>query len=313
VNLKGTRVRVGGGGNLVRHVSSTADNEVVEVIEGDLDMVDRAERTAARYGRKYGVRHIAISPDQELSRDELAQMVDNIVSEFAGGTLDGRELAIVAHRKARADGSSVMHYHVMISETALDGSVLDSSHMYARHEKLSRVAEVAFGHALTQGRHNRAVAHALMEEGNVAVAEAIRPLTEGPPAVANFSSKALAKSKRLGVDLPGISRQLAAVADAPLEQRAAVMADLERDHPGLSFEKGDRRPVVLMRFEGEDISNANKALGIKAAQVDAILEMKGTADAGLRRTDAPGVQLGRLPGAGTRARPRTGRTTRFGS
>ncbi|WP_407474766.1 hypothetical protein [Sulfitobacter sp. PM12] len=284
MNLKQTRIAIGGAKNAVGHIHKTDENESVRVLEGDVnDILVGAELDARALGRSKSVRHIVISPDQELTDDQRNEAIQMIRDEFAMGD---RPIYLVEHVKARADGTKIPHFHGLVPETYGSGAQIDHAHFKRRNEKLARKMELAFGHNLTKGKHNKSVYNALNADGDKATAAAIKHLTEEKPALAKYGDKSHQKAKRAGYNLPSISEALTALQGAAPADIAAGLNELCEAH-GVTVQKSDRRAAILIVGEdGTVLKNANRSLKIKAAQVDSILENVGKDNENDRPTHA---------------------------
>ena len=84
MNLKMTRIAVGGAKNAVGHIHKTDENESVRVLEGDVnDILVDAELDARALGRSKSVRHVVISPDQELTAEQRNEAIQMIRDELS--------------------------------------------------------------------------------------------------------------------------------------------------------------------------------------------------------------------------------------
>ena len=270
--FKTTRIKTGGAENVVRHVQKTVENEEVHLLEGDPDDIEYiTDSRAAAHRRMYSVRHTSLSPDQELSPEQEKWLFDAYKKEWGA---EGRDVVIYKHIKDRADGSKIPHYHILINEVAPGGRVLDNKMMFGRNEKISRLAEIEFGHDLTKGRHNKAVMHALMDEGKFEQAVAMNLLTKGSPALSRFSSRAHQIAKRNGVDLAAVSFELAKINKIDVKSVGIALATAEKSLTSLKFEIGDNGRDLVMRANGEFICSMNRMLKVTTEFNDQILFFK---------------------------------------
>lgn len=261
-----TRMASGTGGNGVAHVLKMDENELVEVLDGDEEMLLMMDQTAKKTrgkGGKYGVRHFTISPDQEVGEDFFERMMDIINEEY---DLSDREFFAVRHTKMRADGSKEPHFHLLVSEQNLSGDVMDAEFNYQKNEMLSRRLEFECGHEMTKGKHNVWAQAALRERGLDHIADAMDHLTKGPLKSAAFSKNNYQAAKRLGVDLPKLSMEMKFISDLPMNERAEKLSALEEKY-NVQFSQGQKRSVLIITDNrGELIGNANKAAGVKGAK-----------------------------------------------
>lgn len=272
MNLIQTRISGGGASNAVAHVLKMDGNEAVQVLEGSPEEAFMAEAMAMADGHKYGLRHIVINPDQELSQEQLDWMIDQINQEY--GFADDDPMMLVKHDKIRSDGSNVEHYHLLRASSSIEGKVYDAYNLQKRNELIARKSEIEFGHVQTRGKHNTYVYHQLLSRGDEVTADQIKHLTKGAPAHAKFGSKSKAKAERKGVDLPAISHAIAELKNKTPSEMARGLSNLEKQHPSITIDRGDRRNVIVVRAAGEVLLNANKSLAIKAKAVAEILKIK---------------------------------------
>lgn len=254
--LKQTRVQVGGSGSLLAHITNEEDNDLVTVLHGNDSIPGDGDIIARMNNRKYGNRHIVISPQFALSPEQLNFVLALIFDELDPEGGIGDDYLLMQHNKRRHDGlHDAPHYHLVINESMTAGHQLNQQMMYLKNEKIARLCELEFGHPLTKGKHNKAVVKHLEENGYLAEAEALRVLTSGSPALAAFSSKQLRRAERMRVDLPGIYYQVRDISD-PV-QLAERLADIEEEHE-VTVRLGDTRNVFIIEKEGQIIADLRK-------------------------------------------------------
>lgn len=209
--IKSYRVRTRGGAKrkLLDHLMHGEDNEEVSLVCGTLHDIDDAFADARRLGREYSLRHWIVAPSRAVADDELLSTVALLAQEFNAGS---RRPVVFRHWKGQAHGSvpsntADRHLHVLMPEVdPVTNSVLSNSNNFARHEKLSRILEAAWGHPFTAGAHNTAVIKALRAEGNEPLAAALEATfadaAERPRQA--FESRDHQRLKREGYDLPAL-------------------------------------------------------------------------------------------------------------
>ena len=254
--LKQTRVQVGGSGSLLAHITNEEDNDAVAVLHGYESIPGDGDIIARMNNRKYGNRHIVISPQFALSSEQLNFVLALIFDELDQENGIGDNYLLIQHNKRRHDGlHDAPHYHLVINEGAAAGHQLNQQMMYLKNEKIARLCELEFEHPLTKGKHNKAVVKHLEENGYLAEADALRDLTNGSPALAAFSSKQLRRAERLDVDLPGIYYQVRDISD-PV-QLAEALAHIEEEHE-VTVRLGDTRNVLIIEKDGQIIADLRK-------------------------------------------------------
>lgn len=256
--LKQTRVQVGGAGSLLAHITNEDDNDLVTVLHGNVNIPGDGDIIARMNNRKYGNRHIVISPQFALTDEQLNFVLALLFHELDPQGGIGDDYLVIQHNKCRHDDlHDAPHYHLVINESTAAGHQLNQQMMYLKNEKIVRLCELEFGHPLTKGKHNKAVVKHLEENGYLVEADALRDLTAGSPALAAFSSKQLRRAERLGVDLPGIYYAIKDISD-PL-QLAEALADIEEEHE-VTVRIGDTRNVLIIEKEGQIIADLRKLL-----------------------------------------------------
>ena len=200
--VKSKRVRARGQAlqRTLRHLMDGEDNDAVELVSGTIADLGDARSDALRFGRQYAARHWIVSPAQRISREQLVEFVNWLAAEFG---FDPDRAVIWAHTKARAtEDSCDEHYHIRVGEVdPITGGVMSSSHDWARHEKLARRADLAWGHTIVPGRHTVAVVAILERENSVVATTALRDVAIVDHRQ-SFDEIAHQRLKRAGYDLP---------------------------------------------------------------------------------------------------------------
>ena len=245
---------------LAKHLMSD-ENERVAVVSGDLKMMNTFRDVADISGHKYALNHWTISPDQEISRDQLFEIVSNISKEYGFD-----EFILVEHLKQRSDGSKNPHYH-LVTESTKDGNVLDVSHSYLRNEFLSRTSEILCGMELGSGSHNT-YTKARLEEvglgGETPVGDSVRGSQ-------TYSTKQQQKANRIGINLPAIAYEISQVGGGERSQYFQSLLEIAERHK-ITFEKGTKRNVIIIKNDSGDAGSVNKILGISRKETDQFFE-----------------------------------------
>ncbi|GCE82694.1 hypothetical protein MSKU9_0835 [Komagataeibacter diospyri] len=210
-------------------------------------------------GLKYGFHHFKISPEREISREQARQDFQAIAYEYG---FDLSDAVIVEHQKQRTKKeNSAIHWHMIVPHyNQKTGRALDCRNSYKRNEKLSRLSEIRTGQTIIQGRHNRAVFHALKAEGKEQEAQAIQHTTEGDLPGASFSTNQQRKAERKGISLP---EEKQAITDiwSQSDGLKAFIAGL--DNAGYTFQKGDKKDTFIIMKDSTLIGSANRLLKMK--------------------------------------------------
>lgn len=255
---------------MARHLTNADDNEAVEIVQGTLADLDDAVADARQFGRTYSVRHFIVAPQEDLDRRQFHEVVAMLGAEFG---FDTALPLIVQHTKARAvRGVAGQHWHVVVPETdPTTGRVLSSRFDHARHEKVSRQAELLFGHPIVSGAHDLAVLVALRSEGKTDMADRLAAhLGHGDRPVAAFSVTQHQAAKRGGIDLAIIRDNIrAACADTPTgsELRQRLTAH------GLVLAHGDKAGTWIVHGpDGQFLGAAHRLAGQRKADFNNLME-----------------------------------------
>jgi hypothetical protein len=272
VLIKATRIRSSAGADaLVRHLANADDNESIAVLQGlEADLHD-AVADARRFGRAYALRHFIIAPELDIDREQLRTALEMLAEEFG---FNPQRPLVVEHAKKRAvEGVSGRHWHIVVPEVdPASGRVLSSRYDHARHEKLSRLMELAFGHRIVPGAHDRAVMAALRQGGRSDLANRLSDhLGHTSRPVEDFSTKAHQAAKRSGTDLALVRANIreawkASRTGPEFRQRLA-------DH-GLALATGEKDGVLIVRGVADDLflGAAHRLAGVRRSDFTALIE-----------------------------------------
>ncbi|WP_209508263.1 hypothetical protein [Ruegeria sp. HKCCSP335] len=161
-----TRIPTADTANFAAYVGSPGENEEVTWIMGSKSQIMAMGAVSQWMGKAFSVRHQIVSPGQELSIGQLRQMIENYSKEFNLSDDIRQRICVVRHKKPREDGKSGSEYHYHIAVPEVDtgtGLVVKNGFTALRNEKLSRLAELQFGHDIVPGAMNKAVYNNLAE------------------------------------------------------------------------------------------------------------------------------------------------------
>lgn len=265
--VKATRIRAcDGSGKVGAHVLAGADNESIEVLHGSPDDLKSMVDDARAVGATYGIRHVTISPEEATTREQAEQIAAMWRAEYETGD---RPWLMVEHQKPRKGCGYERHWHMLVSEVDPGtGRVMTCRNSCARNEKVARLAELEFGHPLTQGRHNRAVIYALQQEGKHTEAAALRHLGEGDLPNSAFTTDAHQTAKRKGVDLAQVRdtvRRAWERSDGPQGLSAALAES------GLSVQQGDKAWLVMDQA-GQQVGALHRLARVKKREANSRME-----------------------------------------
>ncbi|WP_233582094.1 MULTISPECIES: hypothetical protein [unclassified Asaia] len=249
-----TRIRTRSGHQAVsRHVLKGARNEAIRVLYGSDWCLADWMKEARREGIRYGLRHIAFSPAEPMSDEALASFAARLCDELQA---DRERMTLVVHQK---DGSP--HGHLLLPEWQ-DDHVLSSRFSWQRLEKCARLEELRLGHPLVPGRHDRAIARALRQEGKTAEAERVEAVLQGPASGA--------------ANLPAPTH---ASPDTPLSPAASASKRGPQPLPRAAYTSQSRR---IAERQGLDLAEAKKTIASFWARSDnqlhrfrALLKIRG--------------------------------------
>lgn len=135
---------------LARHLlDKTEENEAIEILVGDRYALDDAHALARAKACTYSIRHLSISPQEEMTPRQLGEFLHSIVAEFR--ISPERPRLLVRHIK---NGRS--HFHFAVAEVDPNTlRVLDSRNDFARLERLAREYEKNNGETIQPTRGER--------------------------------------------------------------------------------------------------------------------------------------------------------------
>ncbi len=268
--IKSHGIRTGTAERVVSYVQAQGGNEQVEVLENASEALMDADLFAGSAGHKNSVLHITISPDQEISRDELRRVTAAINVEF--GFFPDDPMLMVRHVSNRKNGARLSHFHLIRPAADAGGKVYDLYRSKKKDETISRFLEIELGHQITAGKHSDFVHERFIERGLTRHAEQIARLVN-VKAKAAVGNKQHQKANRVGFDIIEFTSELNEVAALPPEEQIAAFANLLSRNDSLEIEQGSRRSRLLVKQDGQVVCNANRILKIAASEVEAFVEL----------------------------------------
>jgi hypothetical protein len=284
------------------HVFRGVENELINLIQGVEQDAEDIFKQAGQEGRRFAIRHLIISPGEETSADGMMQIVRDLGEEFG---FDADTAVIIEHVKPRFGGAGFdRHWHILVPDWDRDGDggVLDTSHNFARQEKIARLAEHRLGHRFIEGggAHLEAVVAALIpDHREVALALAAAFPTPVQPGLA-FNNAEAQRAKRLGADLSEVRAIV-----RPLWRSTLTVDDLQAElaKHQLQIVVGDKDPPVwvVANLAGQTLLRVTKAAHVTKAEVKSRLgEAKHGINTGteeeLEPVRAPDEWIGGLEG-----------------
>ncbi|GBR61697.1 hypothetical protein AA100600_3028 [Gluconobacter thailandicus F149-1 = NBRC 100600] len=270
--IKATRIRTGSGhGKLLRHLLRTDENEQVLILRGtEHDLIEAVKDAHARHNT-YALRHVIFSPDEPLRKGQLGWLQKTFREEFKADGL----LFAVRHDKKRAGNTvEAEHYHLIYAEALETGLVLDSRFSKRRHEKIARLAEIEFGHALTLGKGTQAVIHALEANGKARHADVLRAATyedDRTPDAAFTHAQHQATKRRSGQSvLPAMRADILTLWNA----HHCILGDFinAANEVGLLIFEGDKDGVYLIEDDARNRLALHRVLGLKKRELAHLMQ-----------------------------------------
>ncbi len=168
---------------------------------------------------------------------KLLESVTDLALEFGFREEDA---VVVGHMKRRVgDRASEYHLHVLVPEVnPVNGKVLGNRWDYARQEKVARLLEARWGHAVVQGAFNRMVVERLRARGrgddaDLLLGEGLN--VEAKPQGAHRTALVQEVKRTTGRSLPELAevvRTARALSDSPAAFAAALAENKLRCVPG---------------------------------------------------------------------------------
>lgn len=192
----------------------------------------------------YVLRHFIISPEQELTDDQVERCIEALKDEFNTGD---RPYVVARHQKIRSDENDASHIHIMMAESNTAGKVLTNKNNYKRNEKVCRNLELEFGFEIIKGRHNKyAVLNS--EEPDVQNALEKSGIMDGDLPMAAYTNALKAKARRVNLDLPAFHLALKQVKSIDVEnprERAEFIVKKLLD-ADVSIKPGKKKGVLVL-------------------------------------------------------------------
>ena len=249
---------------LLRHLLDGDENDAVQIMAGGEAHLVACVLTAKQKGCRYAARHFIISPEMPLSDEQVKWTVDALANEFG---FRRQAVTLVRHEKERANSAaSPAHYHLVAPEfdpenTSNAGKVLSSKWSYARKEKISRWAEVLFGHPVTPGPHMPAVIRDLEANGMKDIADALRghaaPRMPGEPST-SIAPVTSARMQSVDLDPSTVIGDIRAAYQVAAN-RAEFLAAIHS--MGLTIAEGENRRTLCVYHDETLIGALHRLLG----------------------------------------------------
>lgn len=292
--IKTSRIPTGDTGAIAGYFAAKGENEEVSWIRGSENEIQLMGITSQLAGRAFSVRHMMISPGEELSADGLGEIIESICTEYGVTDDQRRRITAVQHKKEREGGGGhEFHYHLAIPEVDSEsGRVLDSRFTHMRDEKLGRLAELRLGHKIIVGKFNAEAYDALAREHPgldltpyrealeaAAVEEGMDPADwKKVRAVSAYTSgehqTLRRKAKKAGVEdqlsLPKLKNQLRSWASqrTPEQFIEYVLSN------GYELKPGKKSGIWRLYGHGHDLGSIDRLSGIKRNKIRDIMEKK---------------------------------------
>jgi hypothetical protein len=223
------------------HVSNENDNDEVVLLRGNVADLEDARADARRFGKQYCARHWTVSPGEEITLEQLDELIERLAAEFG---FDAKRIVVWGHTKPRATENGARHFHILAPEIdPISGRVMiSSSHDWNRHSKISRVLEVRWGHNIVPAPRMNSIVAALEREGDYTTAAALRGVVP-PDHPASFDEADHQRAKRDGIDLPCLREM---IADALSLSTSRVEFDAKLAALGLRLRMGAKMDTPII-------------------------------------------------------------------
>ncbi|KPD10367.1 hypothetical protein [Phaeobacter sp. 11ANDIMAR09] len=263
--IKSHGICSGTGSNTVAYVQATNQNEAVELLQGDPEALEVADKFAVLAGHTNGLIHITISPNEPLTPEQLTKTIGAINEEFGFSSDD--PILLTRHFSRRGNGKMMDHFHYVRPAADGNGRVYRMYRSKKRDEAVSRFCELEYGHQLVSGAHNDFTHKRMLERGLDDFADQLTDLINSR-SKSDFGSKENQRGLRLGFDMKTYHHELRNIAALPRNQQPAAFAELIDRFDGIRILQGDKGSRLnLITSNGEQLHNANRILKIKAADV----------------------------------------------
>ncbi|MFT8663955.1 MAG: hypothetical protein ABF772_02860 [Acetobacter orientalis] len=248
-----------GADKTANHIFYGDKNEHIDVLEGSHFQMKDAMRQAKNNSLKYGFHHFKISSKEKLTNEQLRETINKLAQEYK---FNPDDITLIEHTKKRADTTaSDKHYHLIVPHyQPTQRKALDTKNSFARNEKIARICEIAFGHEIVQGQHNKAVYHQLIDEGKTAYAERVKPLIALERTHQAHTVNQQRTAEKKGINLPKEKQAIKTLWQA-CDGLRAFQAGLSE--AGYTLKPGDKANTYIIEKNGVLIGSANRLIGIK--------------------------------------------------
>lgn len=248
-----------GADKTANHIFYGDKNEHIDVLEGSHFQMKDAMRQAKNNSLKYGFHHFKISPKEKLTNEQLRETINKLAQEYK---FNPDDITLIEHTKKRADTTaSDKHYHLIVPHYQPDRrKALDTKNSFSRNEKIARICEIAFGHEIVQGQHNKAVYHQLIDEGKTAYAERVKPLIALERTHQAHTVNQQRTAEKKGIDLPKEKQAIKTLWQAS-DSLKAFQAGLSEQ--GYTLTAGDKANTYIIEKNGVLVGSANRLIGMK--------------------------------------------------
>lgn len=150
---------------IAQYFDGQGSNERTEWLRGHSDALRLMCESSKLAGRVFGVRHVIVAPEVDMSRRDLGLVLDEYCREYNVPASSRRIISIVEHQKPRGSADSTsLHWHIALPEIDTDLRSLDSAYTKIRDEKIARVCELHLGHPRVVGKFDRQVYYWLKKQ-----------------------------------------------------------------------------------------------------------------------------------------------------
>lgn len=275
------------------HVFTGKDNEEIHVLQGSAAELDDMVADAKIGGSMYAIRHFTISPEVEMTRDEMQWTLDQLGQTY---NFDPADAVIVEHQKPRAGGAGYdRHWHVLAPEYDIEvGRIMKSSKSHQIDERIARDTERRFGHPMVVGANQITVADWIEKRGNEGdkdFAQQLRQAYEdrGQPR-SSFTKDAFQAAKRRGLSLTECRaeiKELWTQADGGKAFKNALESN------GYALDRGEKKGVWLVQKDGQIVGALDRL--VKEMRADVAERLDGV--------QPTSQQIATLPISGVNGQP----------
>lgn len=243
------------------HIFHGEKNENIVVKNGNEETLKDMFQDSQTHNHKFFCLHTTISPQKDMSDEQLKNVVKNICNEFKRNTED---CILIEHQKERSDKTtSNKHYHLILPYTNPEtGTQLNFRNKNPRGEKISREYEIENNENLTQGKHNWSVLKTFEKEGKQQCVDRMKVLIseEKNHVRRSHTRTQQQKLERKNISLPNEKEKILQLYKSS-PSMSSFISSMKKE--GYDIKEGDKKNTYIVEKSGHFLGSCDRLIGMK--------------------------------------------------